>query len=410
MNESFLQHLWRYQLLNISELSNKNNITIQVKSPGLLNTDAGPDFFNARILIGDTLWAGNIEIHKTIEDWYNHKHHQDEAYNNVILHVSLSDDPYVIAANGQEIPNVKMMFNPSLWTNYQNIINSNNEIACRFSKVDTQSLLFNSWLDRLMAIRLMKKAERFTEILKSTNNDFEESAYIFLASAFGFKINAQPFEQLARIIPFRVIRKFKEKPFQILQMYLTVSGLMNNEKMKNLLSDGIYFLSKHSIIKKSEMQWKQSKTRPANFPLIRIIQFSVFIARIDSLINSLLVINSIEEMKRFFSNSIPTEITNVFIEAKGMGASSINGLIMNSVIPMLFVYAKHTGNEGIAAKSFELYSQLEAERNNIIAKYEQLGFFPSNAFESQALLELYTDYCSPKNCLECPLGNELIKN
>jgi len=420
--EEFLQYIWENRLFSDENLQTANGEKLEIINVGRRNTDSGPDFFNARIKIDDTIWVGNIEIHKNSSDWIRHKHQADKAYNSVILHVVEIGDQPIMRNISEEIPMLILKYPVQLKTNYQNLLDSKTWIACQnqFHKIDP--ILLQLGFNRLMIERLEDKTSEILARLQANNNDWNTTFYQMLARMFGFKVNSVPFELLAKSLPLEVLAKHKNNLFQLEALLFGNSGLLNDQ----LLGDDYYlnlrneysFLYKKYQLKGIESHlWKFMRLRPGNFPTIRISQFAALIHRSHGLFSKITEIENLDELKQLFKvdaseywklhYSFNKETSRNWM--KVLGDNSINTLIINVVIPFLFVYGEKQNKEHLKNRSLEFLEQLPAEGNSIIEKWEQLGVVARSAFESQALLQLKNRYCERKKCLNCQIGVKLVK-
>jgi hypothetical protein len=421
--EEFLQYIWENRLFSDENLQTVKGEKLEIINIGRRNTDSGPDFFNARIKIDNTIWVGNIEIHKNASDWTRHNHQTDKAYSNVILHVvEISDQP-IMRSILEEIPTLVLRYPAQLKTNYQNLLDAKTWIACQnqFHKIDP--ILLQLGFNRLMIERLEDKTAEILTRLQANNNDWNATFYQMLARMFGFKVNAVPFELLAKSMPLEVLAKHKNSLFQLEALLFGNSGLLNDQ----LLGDDYYislrneysFLYKKYQLKGIESHlWKFMRLRPGNFPTIRISQFAALIHRSHGLFSKITEIENLDELKQLFKVEA-SEYWNLHYSfnktttrkgVKELGDNSINTLIINVVIPFLFVYGEKQNKEVLKNRSLEYLEQLPAEGNSIIEKWEQLGVVARSAFESQALLQLKNRYCEQKKCLNCQIGVKLVKS
>ncbi len=421
MPEEFLQFIWEQQLQYKNSLNSVSNEKIEILQPGNKNTDAGPDFFNAKIKIENTIWAGNIEIHKKSSDWYVHNHHNDKAFDNVILHVVEEYDKPVKNSLGGEIPALILKYPKKLQINYQQLLDSKSWIPCQEQFFTVDLFVLKMAFHRLMVERLEAKTSEIITRLEENKNNWNETFYQFLAKMFGFKTNALPFELLAKSLPLPVIAKHKNKLFQIEALLYGNAGLLNEQLLGDSyflkLRDEYSFLFRKYKLKPIEMfLWKFMRLRPGNFPSVRIAQFAALIHQSESLFSKILEIESIEKLKQLlnvkasdywdthyrFNKSSPKKV-------KELGDASINLLIINVVVPFLFVYGDYHSKYEFKDRAFKFLEMLPAEHNSIITKWEILGVKPRSAFETQALLQLKNVYCRMKKCLFCQVGNKLIK-
>lgn len=422
MPEEFLQYLWENRLFTQENLQTVNGEALEIINVGKRNSDSGPDFFNARVKIGGTVWVGNVEIHRFASDWGRHNHNTNDAYNNVILHVAEIFDKPVFRNNGEEIPSMVLRYPAALKINYQKLLDAKTWIACQsqFHKIDP--IILQLGFNRLMIERLEEKTNEILDRLAQNNNDWNETFYQELARMFGFKVNSTPFEMLAKSLPVGILAKHKSSLFQLEAMLFGNSGLLNEQ----LLGDEYYiglrneysFLYKKYNLKGIESHlWKFMRLRPGNFPTVRISQFAALIHKSHGLFSKILDVESLEELKKLFgvqaseywNSHYSFNKTSVRNSVKELGETSVNTLIINIVIPLLFVYGEKQNKENLKNRSLEFLEQIPAEENSVIEKWKSLGVETRSAFESQALLQLKNKYCEQKKCLNCQIGVKLVK-
>ena len=419
--EEFLQYIWENRLFTADNLKTVNGEKLEILNVGKRNTDSGPDFFNAKIKIDNTIWVGNIEIHKNASDWNRHNHQSNKAYNNVILHVIENNDQSVFSDNQEEIPAMIFKYPQHLKTNYQNLLNAKTWIACenQFHKIDP--IILQLGFNRLMIERLENKTDEILTRFQQNKNDWNTTFYQILARMFGFKVNSDPFELLAKSLPLEVLAKHKSSLFQIEALLFGNSGLLNDQ----LLGDDYYlnlrneysFLYKKYQLKGIESHlWKFMRLRPCNFPTVRISQFAALIYRSHGLFSKIIEIEELENLKELFKVNA-SEYWNLHYSfnkkstinsIKELGETSVNMLIINVVIPFLFVYGEKQNKEYLKNRALEFLEKLPSEKNSIIEKWGKLGINARSAFESQALLQLKNIFCERKKCLNCQLGVKLV--
>ncbi len=420
MNENFLQYVWKYGLFDSSSTVLDNGEEIEIISPGEHNTNAGPDFTNVKIKIGKVLWAGNVEIHVNSSDWEKHGHHHDKAYDNVIIQVVANHDKPVKRTNGEPIPTITLKYNPKYYNNYSDLINSRNWISCEHKINDVNSFIIRYWLEKLMIERLEVKAGEITRYFKQNKNNWEETFYQRVGNNFGFKLNAQPFEMLVKSIPLNCLAKHKNNLLQIEALLFGQSGMLNDLEHEddyiNILKREYAFLQKKFNLKPVEKHlWKFLRLRPSNFPTIRIAQFASLIYSSSKLFSKILEANNVEEIKKLLSVTASSywDVHYTFGKpsakrVKKLGDAGINILLINTIIPFLFVYGKVKNNQMYKDRALKFLEHVKAEQNHIIKGWKELGIIPENALQSQALLQLKNVYCDPKKCLDCQIGNQLI--
>lgn len=424
MTEDFLFYIWKFSLFKNSLLKTTNNENILVLNQGTLNHDAGPDFFNAKIKINDTTWAGNIEIHTNASDWFKHNHHKDPAYDNVILHVVYNADTIIRRVNNKEIPTLELkeLIPEKIYDNYLDIINNKGWISCQNQLEDIDDFILKNWLDRLLVERLERKSISIQKMLQKNNNNWEETFYQCLARNFGFKVNDVPFELLAKSLPQKFLAKHKNNLFQVEAMVMGQAGFLNQdfeEDFPRLLRKEYLFLkNKFSLQPIESHLWKFMRIRPSNFPPIRISQFADLVSKSSGLFSLILEKEKIEELRKIFHVSASAYWdahynfgkTTPKKKRKNLGKTAVDNLVINTIVPFYFVYSNAKQDETYKDRALEFLASTKKEQNNIIKKWESLGIEVLNAYESQALIQLKTVYCNHKRCLDCAIGNRLIRN
>ncbi len=421
--EEFLQYIWENKLFLSENIKTTTGEYLKILEIGKRNSDSGPDFFNAKVKIDATIWAGNIEIHKNSSDWKKHKHTEDKSYDNVILHIVENDDSPVVRMNNKPIPTLLLEYPKQFQTNYRDLLNAKTWIACenQFHKINP--VLLQLGFNRLMIERLETKTETILEKLETNNNDWNATFYQVLAKMFGFKVNALPFELLAKSLPLHILAKHKNSLPQLEALLFGNSGLLNTQ----LLGDDYYlnlrdeysFLYKKYNLKAIESHlWKFMRLRPGNFPTIRISQFAALIYQSSALFSKIIAIDNLADLKQLFKVKA-SKYWNTHYNfnksskresKKELGENSINILIINVVIPFLFVYGEKQNKDYLKNRALEFLELLSPENNSIINNWRKLGIEVRSAFESQALLQLKNSYCDKKKCLNCQIGVKLVKN
>ena len=422
MQEDFLHYLWRLKKFDVSQLKTTEGESITIKQFGQHNVHAGPDFTNARIKIGDTLWAGNVEMHLKSSQWLQHKHQEDEAYNNVILHVVLEEDQPVHRKNGERIAclELRKRIPLKLTSTYKKLIHNEHWIPCQHHFNNVLPITRDLWLDRLLVERLEEKTIRLQKRLEQNNNNWEACFYQALSRNFGVKINMEPFDLLAQSLPLLILSKHKNSLFQIEALLFGQSGLLEKEykdEYPNKLKKEYQFLrQKYQLQAIPAASWKFLRLRPPSFPTVRIAQLAVLIYQSVHLFSKMLAAQNVKEIENMFELSISNywKTHYVFDKAsakrkKTLGKSTIHLIIINTIAPLLFLYGKMKGENQFKEKAIRLLEELPPEKNSIIKKWEALGVKVKSADQSQALLQLKNIYCNKKRCLECAIGNAILK-
>jgi hypothetical protein len=423
MKESFLHYIWQLQYFDKTGLTTSDGEAIEVFKTGILNTHSGADFQSAKIKIGSIEWAGSIELHVNASEWNEHNHFQDPAYDNVILHVVWINDKPVVRADGTVIPTLELKgrVGNSLLDSYHKLIGSSHSIACHrlISQVDKIVLL--SMMDAALAQRLETKAESILAMVRKNQNDWEQTAYELLAKNFGFKVNAEPFQQLAQCLPLKHLQKHSDSAVQVEAMLFGQAGFleleMGDDYYQLLRREYTLLRNKFSFsmgVKKS--QWKFLRLRPANFPTIRLAQFAQVICSVKNIFTTILEAQSKKQLRSVVSKLQSPYWTSHYQFNKksnatisAIGEISVDNIVINTVAPLLAAYGQFTGNQLLLDKATTILMEVKPETNSIIKKWNALEVKPLHAHDSQALIELYTSFCVPKNCLTCRIGNSIIR-
>lgn len=425
MSESFLHYLWQFQYFDKRELCTAQGEPIQIIYTGNQNTHAGPDFQNARLYIGEVEWAGSVEIHIDASAWYEHHHHNDAAYDTVVLHVVWKNDKPVQRKDGSLLPvlELKARVDEQLLLKYKKLINAPEEIPCAPHLHKVSELTFLSMLDKSMSIRLERKATEVAELLNRNHNDWEETCYQLLSRNFGFKVNAEPFLQLAQSLPYTTLMKHADKSENVEALLFGTAGFLDDNAESDLYGTLLIreyknFRQKYSLGTKqlNRAQWKFLRLRPANFPTIRLAQFANLLQSKKNIFSRILEMENAREMKDFFSVQQSTYWQQHYQLSKpspdgiaGLGEMSIDNIIINTVVPLLVAYGKLKDNEYLVERAVNILQQVGSEANNITRRWQALTIKSKSAFDSQALIELFTGFCCKRRCLDCNVGVALLK-
>jgi hypothetical protein len=419
MTEDFLHYLWINQLFTKQNLSTSDGEVVEVIHPGVANSDAGPDFFNSKIKIGETIWVGNVEIHVRSSDWLRHNHQSDKAYDNVILHVVASADETIRRSSGEEIPSVELQYDKRLFDNYLKLISGGEWIPCQDKIGELEPLFIHNWLDRLAAERLEVKSELILKKLENNLNDWEETFYQMIGRSFGFRLNSSPFELLTQSVSLKHLLRHSDSLFQIEAMLFGQSGFLNREEgddyYMRLKKEYDFFRSKFSLQPLENHLWKFLRLRPSNFPTLRIAQFSALIFKHKTLFSKIIESSGVESIRELLDVRPSDYWTSHYqfnrkslVREKKLGIQAIDSLIINAVVPVIFTYGRAVKGSSHKAYSLELLQSLPAEVNSIITAWKRNKIPAFNAMESQALLQLKNVYCDNKRCLQCTIGNKIL--
>ena len=417
MTERLLQFIWQFQYFNKGELTTLQGERLLITSPGQYNTNQGPDFLEAKIRIGNTTWAGNVELHFKTSDWEKHKHHQDDNYNNVILHVVWEHD--LPPQNSIPVLELKDRVPKILLSRYRELMSSKAFIPCEKSICTVNELTWSSWKERLLAERLTSKSESVKNSLKQNNYYWEETCWRLLARNFGIRVNAEAFESMAKTIPLHLIGRLRNELYKLEALLLGQAGLLEGK-----FKDGYpNLLQKEHMYQKKTFQLEMVyetpvflRMRPKSFPTLRLSQLAVLLRRSNHLFSIIREENSLKAVKGLFSVSA-SEYWNThyrFDEVsshshKKTGAALVDSIVINTIAPLLFFYGVFNEDAVYKDKAIHWLQETQAEQNSITDGFRELGIFIENASDSQALIELKTQYCDHKRCLECAVGNFLLR-
>jgi hypothetical protein len=420
MKEDFLHYIWKNQLFDKADLRTVNNEKVTIINVGEHNTNAGPDFLNAKIKMDDLIWVGNVEIHINSSDWKKHKHQNDKAYNNVVLHVVYNDDKTIRTERG-EIPQtieLKEKIEVQLLTKYQQVFNQKEAVLCSsyLSKVDGE--LWDNTLRKLTLERMNKKVLEIERNLNKTTNDLQWVLFLLIAQCLGLKVNKQAMQMLAQSISFNLLLKYQKNTLQFSALLFGQAGFLEGkfkeEYPSSLKKEYQYLKHKHNLVPLEKFVWKFMRLRPASFPVIRIAQLQVimsqhqFYAKIKEAVTYKKIKELLKvELEEYWDTHYVFDKYSVN-RKKNLGASTLDVLIINAIVPFYFFLGKKQEKYNTYATS--LLGEVRSEKNTIVEKYVKAGKKVNSAADSQALIQLYNFYCSDKKCLTCSIGKQLIKH
>lgn len=421
--EEFLHFAWRTKRFDLTDLVTTGGEPVQIIDFGQYNSDAGPDFQQARIWIGDTLWAGNVEIHIRSSDWLNHFHHFDPAYDNVVLHVVWEDDMPLLRNTGERMPTLELegRIAPSIWQIYQDLRFQSDWLACRFHFQHAGPVVVQSWIDRMMVERLEEKTRLLEPLLEETQNDWEGLLFRQIARSLGLVVNADPMERLARISPIQLLWKYRDQPTMVEAFLFGQAGMLDRtfeEHYPQALQNHYRFLrEKHDLTPMEPVMWKFSRLRPAAFPTLRIAQLAALVCRSPRWFGELIHQNNWQVVQDFFQQApVSWYWKDRYLFDKPaaphggqIGNETIALVVINAISPISFLYGMRKSASQYREKALALLEKLPPESNRIIREWKTMGVKPANAAESQALLYWRNNYCELKQCLSCGVGCAILK-
>ncbi len=418
--EDLLSFVWQYRKLPL-ELTTTDGQKIEILHPGQINTDSGPDFFGAKIKIDDTVWAGNVEMHVKTSHWLQHGHQNDKAYDSVILHVVYEhDNPHEMNKYNFPVLELKPFISKELTDNYYGLIASSSWIPCEKNLKSVEQITIKPWLSKITLHRLESKTQSIREILAATNMDWETSFFRWFSSCFGFKLNNNAFHMLAHSIPFKVLMKHQDNLFQMEALLFGQAGLLLNMYQdtyaKNLKKEYDFLALKYQLMPLDPKVWKFMRTRPGNFPTVRISQLAGILTKINNLLSEMFGDVNPQTIKNLLKSEASSywhahynfDRPNDAQHPKHLGNLAINNLTINAIVPFVFLYGQFHDNEKFKNAAIQMLENIPPEENHILKKWKTLHIVAENASESQALIELYNSYCQQKKCLSCSIGASLL--
>lgn len=430
--EELLQYAWKHKILPLKELKTTDGRTIEVINPGIKNTDAGPDFHDAKIKIGGVLWVGDVELHIHTSDWFHHSHEGNPSYENIILHVASVIDCELKYPNGTPIPQLQMDIPEYVQQNYKELAQKDTTPRCAKILSEIPRLKIRSWLAALQVERLEMRSRQILERRELLDKDWEHTLFVTIARNFGFGKNGDAFELWAKSIPMFALGKHRDSLFQIEAIFFGQSGLLDcdngkNKKEKNednsptpyqdkLRKEYAYLRQKFSLTPISSTTWKFLRLRPQNFPHIRIAQLATLYQSQRLNLSKIINAHSIEDIYSILSTEVSDFWRSHYTfssdsteeNAKHLSKSSMDLIIINGIAPFLYAYGQYKGDDTLCERAISYWEHLKPETNTIIRKWGEAGIKAENAGDSQAIMQLTQHYCDRRDCLRCRFGHEYI--
>lgn len=422
MNEDFLHYLWKFKKFPFQNLNTTKNELIEIIRVGEHNFNSGPDFFNAMLKIDNQLWAGNVEIHLKSSDWYLHNHENDDNYRNVILHVVWDHDVEIFRNKNIPIPTLELknIVSDTILVKYSTLFKQNKKfINCEADIAHFDPFLLKNWIDRLYIERLEDKAKNISIELIRSNNDWEAVLFKMLLKNFGLKVNGDPFYSIANSLEYSIIRKLQNNQAQLEAVLFGLAGFLNENchdaYFVQLKTEYKYLKNKYQLSEEGVTPVKFFKLRPSNFPTIRLSQISSLIVNNQNLFSKIIHTSEISDFYNLFNVQASEYWKDHYTfgkesakNSKKLTKSFIDLLIINTILPLKFCYAKSIGSE-IDESILSIINSVKKEENSVINNFSSVGLKISSALDTQALLQQYNNYCTKNKCLQCVVGNHLIK-
>jgi hypothetical protein len=421
LTEDYVQFAWSFGLYKIQNYYDLDG-PVEILDPGEHNNSSGPDFFNARIKMGQTIWAGNIEIHLKASDWYRHEHHKDLAYDSVILHVVLENDKPVFRMNSEIVPAIEISLHEKQLHDYKELVLSNTDLPCGNKIGKIEKVFLHDWVSKMMISRLEEKTNHVFATLEDNKFDWEETFYRYLGKSFGFKVNSLPFSMLMETVPLKLLLRSRKNLRTINALLFGQAGFLNDVISGDAYYDSLHreFLGLQPVLPARTLQthsWKFMRLRPANFPTVRISQFASLVVRRFPIFADILECRDINQLRSMFMINTDRYWEDHMLFGKSakrrkyrLGRDSADSIILNAVLPVLFTYAKFRMKDELQDRVIRFLGELPPEKNEFINQWIRAGINPESAFDTQALLHLTKNYCKERRCLDCVVGSRIIVN
>ena len=428
--EQLLHYVWKHKMTPLGELFTSDDRLVEIVDPGLHNRNAGPDFFNAKVKIDGQTWVGNVEIHNRSRDWYTHGHDKDAAYDNVILHVASTIDADVLNSKGEYIPQLQLSVPQQVTDNYRSLMATDSYPPCYKIVPKLTKLMIHSWMSSLQTERLEDKTEAIRLRAEKLGGSWEDALFVTLARNYGFGINGDAFEQWALNLHLNNVAHHRDDLFQIETMFMGQAGLLDinaippryqqaalaDPYFTKMANEYRYLAHKFSLTPMDYKMWRFLRLRPQNFPFIRISQLANLYYERRFQLSRLVECETASEMSSLLATHVTPYWGTHYIfgsesahNTKRMSPFSINLLLINTAVPLLFAYGRHTSNEALCDRAFDILEQLKPEDNHIIRMWRECGLDVANAGDTQALIQLKKQYCDRRDCLRCRIGYEYLK-
>ena len=428
--EQLLHYVWKHKMLPLRQLETTDHRSVEVIDPGLHNRNAGPDFFNAKVRIGETVWVGNVEIHTKASDWHQHGHDRAPRYNNVVLHVVEQADTDVQTQEGNYLPQLCIEVPKTVSEHYRELLSTDHYPPCYQIIPSLTPLMIHAWMAALQTERLEQKTEAIQRRVELAGGSWEDAYFVTLARNYGFGINGDAFEQWAQHVPLNVVGKHRDDLFQVEALFMGQAGLLQPEAIppryqQDALNEGyfarlrneyLYLAHKFTLSPMDYSLWRFLRLRPQNFPHVRIAQLANLYYEGRAGLSALLECDTLDALRSLLQTHVTPYWETHYVfgsespkNKKRLSKASADLLTINTAVPMLFAVGRHRHKEEYCDRAFDFLEQLKAEQNHIIRLWQECGLDVKNAGDSQALIQLKKEYCDRRDCLRCRIGYEYLK-
>lgn len=428
--ESLLQYVWKHKMFPLRQLITTDGLSVEVIDTGLQNSNAGPDFFNAKVKIDGTVWIGNVEIHERSSFWHSHGHDSDKAYDNVVLHVASDIDAEVFTSEGRRVPQLRLEVPAGVAANHEALLSVDRYPPCYAVLPALDRITVHSWMSRLLTERLEQKTRAIEHRVELCCGSWESALFVTMARNYGFGVNGDAFERWAMSLPLLSIARHRDDLFQIEALFIGQAGLLDPSTIspdhradaqsegyfERLRNEYQYLAHKFGLSPVDAGTWRFLRMRPQNFPYVRLSQLALLYHSRRADLSRLAECTTADQMRSLlYTEATPYWTTHYTFGSvsrrsrKGLSPASLDLLVINTAVPMLFAYGRHRGDEALCDRAFDIIGQLKAENNHVVRMWSECGVKADNAGDSQALLQLKREYCDRKDCLRCRIGYEYMR-
>lgn len=418
-----MHYVWQHRLVLQADMVTTDGERVEIVDPGVPNSDAGPDFFNAKVRIGERMWCGNVEMHLRASDWHRHGHDTDSAYSSVILHVVGADDGTITLADGRRLPQMVMRCAPDFHRRYVDMVDSpSGRLACFNELREAPQIYVTDCITAMAFERIYDKSDRLLALVRRLDGNWTEAFYVTLARAMGFGLNGQAFEQLALGVPLRSLLKHRDEPEAVEGLLFGLAGLLppagaeEDAHVQAMRREYGFLSHKFGLTPPPGVMWRMARTRPQNFPHRRLAALAAMICDGFAIASRACSVRTPDEARGLFDVTLPYYWVRRYhfgppsaaASARAFSKSSTDILVINTVVPLLHAYGTFYGDERLQSLAVELLEQMPPERNTIVRLFEEAGVNCPDAFTSQALIQLRRNYCETRKCLYCRLGHQFL--
>ncbi|NDW08798.1 DUF2851 family protein [Dysgonomonas sp. 520] len=417
--EDLLHYVWKHRLFD-KNLVSTNGIPLEVLDVGMHNTNEGADFFNAKIKIEGQVWAGNIEIHQKSSDWNKHTHNTNKNYNSVILHIVEKADCKVYTESGKEMLQCEITYPKHVKDNIEYLLYAQVSTPCKNYIQTIPSIHLSGWINTLLMERLERKSNDIQILLNKYDNSWDEVFYVLLTRSFGFGLNSDSFEQLARSLPLKYIQKQRSDIRQIEALLLGQAGMLEKDGIEDeyylrLKNEYHLLKNKYSLVPLESYLFRKLRIRPGSQPHIRIAQLASLLYKEDKLFSKIISCTDVGRIRLMLHENASEYWQTHYTfgeesprKSKYVGDASLDVLIINTIVPILFSYGKYVANEDLCERALAFLETIKAESNSIVREFASGGIQIRNAGESQAVIQLKREYCERRKCLFCRIGYHIL--